>query len=690
MRTARRGLGTVAFAAAIALGAACLPGAGPPLNPYTDDAGQPPPSKLGDDASDLMDVNLGAAFAVTGLQPSEGPWTGGTRTTISGRGFSSNVAVSFGPTTLAASDVFASDPTQITVITPPGSPGAADVTVKDLSNAQQATLAAGFFYDSFAVTPGTGATTGGTRIALQGSGTHWTSGSTVTVAGKACTGVSFTDATHLACITPANDAGSEDVTVTNVDGSVDRAPDAFIYSDSPDGYRGGLYGGALSGTLTVLAFDNWTGTPISGEAIAGSNIATALTASFDSNGAAQFNDPSLQGKVTVTIVGVCHQPVTFVDVPVDTVTAYLNPTLDTACAMGDPPSQGNYVPTDDGEIDGELIWQGGIEFQKAAWGNVPMPTGAMQRQAAYVWTATGSPLDTLYLPPPSAATTPMSDGQLGYQYTLDASPGNQIIYALAGLEDDSTSPATFEPFAMGVARGVLVQPGAKTVGVDIPMTTLLDRTLTTVPQTPPLTARGPDRLRATFGVDLGAGSFVVFPQGTVTSLLPVSGDLSFVGVPSLDATLAGAAYSLTASAVTGTQGSTPTSVIAGIETTDANDPITLGGFFTVPTLTEPGSGTWSGTHLTLVASGPIDLATVTITSGGGLVAWSIVTPGSDLSFDLPDISQVQGTDSLVHGAISTDFAIARITGFDYGTVRYGQFSSSAWNAYAEDVANGSY
>ena len=68
-----------------------------------------------------------------------------------------------------------------------------------------------------------------------------------------------------------------------------------------------------------------------------------------------------------------------------------------------------------------------------------------------------------------------------------------------------------------------------------------------------------------------------------------------------------------------------------------------------------------------------------------------MTPGSDLSFDLPDISQVQGTDSLVHGAISTDFAIARITGFDYpGTVRYGQFSSSAWNAYAEDVANGSY
>jgi hypothetical protein len=89
------------------------------------------------------------------------------------------------------------------------------------------------------------------------------------------------------------------------------------------------------------------------------------------------------------------------------------------------------------------------------------------------------------------------------------------------------------------------------------------------------------------------------------------------------------------------------------------------------------------------ASGPIDLALLEVSTGGGLVTWTIVSP-ANLSFDLPDISQVSGVDSLQRGPTSTTFGIARITGFDYGTLRTGQLSSSAWNAYAEDTANGSY
>jgi predicted RNase H-like nuclease len=51
---------------------------------------------------------------------------------------------------------------------------------------------------------------------------------------------------------------------------------------------------------------------------------------------------------------------------------------------------------------------------------------------------------------------------------------------------------------------------------------------------------------------------------------------------------------------------------------------------------------------------------------------------------------VAGVSHLVHGAIVTSFAIARITGFQYGQVRSGQLGSSAWSAYAADVAPGSY
>jgi len=680
-----------ALAAAVGTAGACLPGSGPPLDFIHDDAGPPPPASLGDDASARGDVDLGDPFAVTGLQPSHGPWTGGTRTVIAGRGFSSNVRVWIGPTQLDPSSVVASDPTHVAVVTPAGAPGPADVRIRNVATAQERTLSAGFFYDSFVVQPDTGSTTGGTRIALRGSGTHWNPGSTVTVGGKPCTGVTFTDATDLSCSTPPAAAGSQDVTVTNPDGSIDQARDAFVYADSPDGYRGGLYGGALAGTLHVLAFDSWTGTPLAGgRAIAGSSLASAVVGTFDANGVVQLTDPSLTGHVTVTVAAKCHQPMTYVDVPVDTVTAYLDPVLDPSCAQGDPPSTGNWIPQDYGEIDGELVWQGGMEVSRGAWTNVPAPSGPNERQAAYVFTAGGSAVASFVLPPPSSATTPASDGQLGYAYALPVSPGNQTIYALAGLEDVSTTPRRFEAYAMGVVRGVAAYPNTKTTGVYVPMTTVFDHALTTVPQPPASTPRGPDRLVTTLALDLGAGSFAALPLGQATTLLPAPSQVDFVGIPALDGTLAGASYELNAAAVTGAGQGVPLSAVARIETTDANDPLTVGGFLPVPTIVQPSSGTWGGTHVALQASGAIDLVVVGVSSADGLVNWQIVAPGTDPSFDLPDLTQVPGVGTLVHGPITTTISIARLDQFTYGALRTGQLYAGAWNAYAQDVVTGSY
>lgn len=662
------------------------------MDPVVEDGGTPPPIRFGDDASLQDDLSLGPSFAVTGLQPSHGPWSGGTRSTISGRGFSSNIEVWFGATQLPANAIFASDPTQAAVTTPPGTPGPVDVRVRDVTTAQEAVLPSGFVYDAFSVTPGTGSTTGGTRIALTGKGTAWTPASTVTLGGNPCTAVLVSDATDLACTTPAaSGPGLESVLVTNADGTTDEADDAFVYSDSPDGFRGGLYGGALSGTLNVLAFDAWTGVALPGaQAIAGSNLANAIRGTIGANGAVTLTDPSLTGTVTVTVAGHCHQPMTYVDVPVDTVTVYLSPTLSPACGQGNPPSTGNYIPTDLGEIDGELVWSGSIELARAKWGNVPQP-GPGERQAAYVFVAGTSAGSAFQLPSPSSATTPSSDGQIGYAYTLDAVPGNQTLYALAGLETDSSAgQIQFEPYAMGVVGGVAVQPNVSTTEVDIPMTTLLNHTVTTVPQPPGPSLVGPDRLISQLAVNLGSGFFAALPQGSITTLLPVAGDVSFVGAPALDQTLTGDQYALVSSAVTGPNASLPASVVTGIDTTDSNDPITIGGFFEIPVLVEPPAGTWSGTQVQIQAAGPVDLAIVTVASGNGLVSWQIVAPGSDLSFSLPDISQVQNVDSLVHGPIQTTFAIARISGFSYANLPSGQLATSSWSAYAEDVASGSY
>jgi hypothetical protein len=397
---------------------------------------------------------------------------------------------------------------------------------------------------------------------------------------------------------------------------------------------------------------------------------------------------ALVGKITVTVAAKCHLPVTFVDVPVDTVTAYLAPELSTSCA-GDPQSTGNFYVVQGGGIAGELVWTGGIEFERAPWKGVPTPIGS-ERQVAYVWTTSSSPLQAFQLPSAGNATTPTSDGLLGYTYSLTTQPGGQDVYALAGLEDRTVNPARFEPYVMGVARGVLVQPGAKTVGVDIPMTTLLDHAVSITPMPPPATPRGPDRFISTLAINIGDAQFAVLPQGSSTTLLPLSGNVSFIGAPSLDGTLAGTLYDLTGQAVTGPNGDRPISVVTRIETTNANTPITVGGFLPIPSLLQPSTATWTGTHVAMQASGPIDLAVVNVSSANGLVVWQIVSPGSNLSFDVPDLAQVPGVTTLIHGPITTTFSIARMDGFDYGQLRSGQLKTGAWNAFAQDVVSGQY
>src|SRR5262249_52713411 len=158
----------------------------------------------------------------------------------------------------------------------------------------------------------------------------------------------------------ADAPGAKDVTVSNESGATPlQARDAFTYADSPDGYRGGLTGGVLNGALRVLAYDAWNGTA-GPQAYA---IAGALTQRTEAAGGAQVQDPSLTGAVTVTVAAKCHQPLTFAAVPVDTVTAYITPTLDPACLQGgDPPSIGGHGGVSAGEIDGQIVFPG-IEFK---------------------------------------------------------------------------------------------------------------------------------------------------------------------------------------------------------------------------------------------------------------------------------------------------------------------------------------
>lgn len=691
--TSRRTFARLVFALlpGAALAAACLPGSGSPfLDPDQEDASG---LDLTDGGFKRSDVDLGDPFALEGLMPSHGPFTGGTQARLSGRGFGTRMRVFVGGAEVPPSSVLASDPTRVAIVVPPGTPGEADVRIRNEDTAEERTLPKGYVYDAFVVSPDTGATSGGTRLAITGSGTAWATGTKVGIGGVPCNDVVVIGPTSIECVTPPGAPGAKDVTVETLGGTSVQAREAFTYNDSPDGYRGGLSGGALAGRIRVLALDAFLGTPLPGATVVvGSTLATGTVATTAATGVVEVS--GVQGpKVTVTVTAKCHQPMTYVDVPVDTVTTYLTPVLDPACGSGDPPSIGNSGGRYGGVIEGQLVFQAGQEFARRGWTTVPAPRRPTERRAAYVFEARPSFGGAFELPAPALAITPDSPGSTGYAFSIVVYPGNASIYAVAGLEDRSENPPKFTPYAMGAVRGVSVPAQTRVTGVDLAMNVLFDKQVTVAPAAPVPGPRGPDRLSTSVSMTLGANAFALFPQATRTVPLPSPATIPFVGVPSLDNAVTGERYVLSAVAATGPDLQFPASVISQVLTTETGASVGLGGFLGVPVPEEPSAGVWSGTHVAYGgAAGPVDLALVQVKSGNGLVTWTIVAPGGVTSFDLPDLSALPGPDplGLRPGPITTTFYVARIDGFSYGRVRQGQLSPRAFSAHAVDAVTGAY
>jgi len=664
--------------------AACLPGAGPAL--VADDVSGGDGPSLSDDAGiPRADVDVGDPLAIEGLNPSHGPFTGGTRARLAGRGFSTKLKVFVGDVEVDAGSFLASDPTRAAIVIPPGRPGFVDVRIRDETTAEERTLVDGFFYDAFVVTPDSGATSGGTRVAIVGSGTTWGPGTTVTVGGAPCTDVVVTAPTRLECVTPAGAPGARDVVVDAV-----QARDAFTYSDNTDGNRGGLSGNVFSGRVRVLAVDGFTGRAIQGAYVI-ANTDVANPKRTGPSGAAEFD--GLPGEtVTVTVAAKCFSPITFAGVPVDTVAAYLTPVLEPACIEDGDPSPLPGRQRFGGFVEGQLVFPSAREFERGAWTNVPVP-GPTERRAAYVFEASGSPAARFVLPPVDAAITPSTDGSTGFNFSLLVFPGNVTVYALAGLEDRSVTPPRFVPYVMGVARGIGVPAQGRVQGVDLRMDVLFDHRVTIAAAPPTPGSPGPNRFQASIATTLGASAYAILPLGTRTTGLPAPAEIPFVGVPALDRAMAGEQYVIGALAGTGPDLRLPQSVVGRIRTTNSSTPVVLGGFLDVPTPLEPAADAWSGTRVRIGnTTNAVDLTLTDITSGNGLVEWTIVSPGKLTSFDVPDLSKIASPDplGLRRGAITTTVYVARLEGFQYGRLRNGQLSSGAWSAYAARSVSGAY
>jgi hypothetical protein len=703
MRSWRRPLGAFGAIAVVSasLAPGCLSRADAPFTLQTDhdnDGGGGTSQLLFDAGVPDTTVELPPAqpHSVLGVDPPHGSFAGGNLALVRGNGFTSNARVWFGTVELDATAIVPIDPQRIQVTVPPGHAGAVDVTVQNGDDAStSAVLNGGYTYDQFYANPATGPTSGGTIITLEGDGTTWAADTVVLIDQNPCVVTKVTSAHELTCTTPPGTQGTKPIRVTTSDGVEVDVLDAFTYDNSDNGFKGGLSGNTLGANLRVLALDNVTGLALSAATvIVGTDLASADVLQTDQNGVAVDSKAGLGPKRTVTIARKCYQPQTFVDVPVDTVTAFLDPILSPACgAKGQlPPSGGS--ATYGATVSGQIVWPATAEFKRDGWLGVPAPKSSDEKLVAYVLRLASTPTTRFQLPDASDAITPDSTGDRGYSFDNFGLPGNFTLYALAGLENRTLNPPVFTAYQMGVVRGVAAEAGESKTDVFIQIDVDLDQALTLNLSPPTVTERGPDRMQASASIQVGSEGYAPLPNGYISRLLPLSGPLAFVGVPALVGSLAGTTYTATARAVTGEAGGTPLSVVGLVSATTTSNPLQVDQFVEVPSLGAPTPNTnWDGVSLasSRVAGGaPVDVVVYDIESAGGLIAWKVVTPGTTKAFTVPDLNALSTDLGLSHGPLTITVSAAAITGFDYGALTYRSLSNVGWTSYATDVFYASY
>lgn len=687
----RRSLAALAFAVGLS---ACLPELprASEGDPRGDEGPGPAPFEPGPESDAGYELPPADPHAILGVDPAHGPFQGGQRRIVRGHGFSSKVRVFFGPNEVPESDRVAIDPGRVQVVVPPGVAGPVDVRTQNGDDASTSrTLIGGYVYDAFYAEPDNGPTSGGTRITFRGQGTSFGSGTTVRIAGKDCEDVEVLSKTELRCTSPAHTPGEKSVTIAG-EGESLSAQRAFTYADSEDGFRGGFSGSKLESRLQVIALNSFTGAPIPGAIVVADGPDGHLHRLTDAKGIALFEDEALGPSRTVTVAAKCHEPLTFADVPVEKVTAYLDPILSPACISDDPATVGGR-PGQPGRVRGQLLWPFVGEFHRGSFSNVPEPVGE-EVPTAYVFTTTSSPTQDFRLPDPRLAITPESRVGEGFAFDVATPVGHLVLYALAGLEDRSVSPPKFKAFAMGVQRGIGAQPGGVVTDVFLEMNVVLEQALTMRVVSPKPGPRGPDRVRATVAVELGPASYAILPGLQKTALAPMNGELTFVGLPSLEQALASSRYVIGARAGTGSALDLPLSVHPSLATNDPSRILALDDFVEAPIVTMPAPNeSWDGRSVTIAfpeGSTAVDLIVYEIVLGGGLVTWTVATPGDARSVDLPDLAALSSDLGLPKGPVTIRVSAARIRDFDYANLQSRHLGRGAWNGYAIEQATAHY
>ncbi|WP_157801273.1 IPT/TIG domain-containing protein [Sphingobium sp. LB126] len=246
--------------------------------------------------------------SITGISPNSGRTAGGTSVAIIGTGFSTtpaNNTVAFGAA--GNGTVTAATATSLTVTTPASSSGAVSVTVtvggQTTVTGQTFTYVAGPTVTS--ISSVSGPTGGGQIVTITGSGFAAANTTGAVKFGAANATYTINSDTQITATSPANSAGTYDITVTTVGGtSTTNAGDQYTYVAAPTvtsiSQTSGPTGGGTMVTITGTGFSfaNATGAVKFGAANATYTIHsnTQITATAPANGAGTYD-------ITVTTPG---------------------------------------------------------------------------------------------------------------------------------------------------------------------------------------------------------------------------------------------------------------------------------------------------------------------------------------------------------------------------------------------------
>lgn len=235
------------------------------------------------------------APTVAGVVPGAGTTAGNTLVTVTGTGFLSATAVTFGGT--ACTSITIVDGTTLTCRTPAKAAGASTVAVTN--PAGSGNLPSAYFYEGnptiSSIASNSGSQAGGQTVTI--TGTNYRSAVSVTIGGNPCGSLTVLSATQVTCVTPSGPPGAANVVITNGTNSA-TLTNGFTYEGAPTltavaPAAGPVAGGTLI-TLTGTSFKSVTGVTVGGAACTGLTLVNATTV--------RCNTPAGTGGVVSVVV----------------------------------------------------------------------------------------------------------------------------------------------------------------------------------------------------------------------------------------------------------------------------------------------------------------------------------------------------------------------------------------------------